>query len=168
MKPLVKNAFTLLEIIIAVAIFALGISLMLDRRNKSVEDSHYAKQLLEAQLIIDDIIADYRLHPFSEETRPLTKDYTPFEVSVQVAKESINIIPEEWRLDEMLIEGTEEAKKKKRTILRVSVDVKFKSLDDKTVHDINTSTLIRLIELDDPNNPTNPTTPTSPDTAAKP
>ena len=157
-KSSLSSRFTLLEIIIAVAIFALGISLMLDRRNQSLEDSHYAKQLLEVQLIIDDIIADYRLHPFSEEPRPLAKDYAPFEVNVQVTPENINIIPEEWRIDEALLEGSEESKKKKRTILRVSVDVQFKSLDEATVHKVNTSTLIRLIELEDPNNPTKPAT----------
>lgn len=163
-KKQTNSFFTLLEIIIAVAIFAMGISLMLDRRNRSIEDSHYAKQILEAQLIIDEIIADYRLHPFSEEPRPMTKEVAPFEVDVQVSKESINIIPEEWRIDEALFEGSEENKKKKRTILRVSVDIKFKSLDETTEHKVNTSTLIRLIELEDPNNPTKPAT----DSTAKP
>jgi hypothetical protein len=147
LRSVASQTFTLMEVVLAIAIFAMGISVMLDRRNQSVEDSHYAKQLLEVQTIIDDIFADYRLHPFEEEPRELLRDYSPFEVDVQVSKESINIIPEDWRLDESYEDDVN--KKKKRIILRISVTVDFTGLDESLTHKVQASTLIRLIELDD-------------------
>lgn len=143
-----RASFTLIEIVLALGIFAVGVVFLLERRNTSLEGEYLAIQTLRAQGIIDEIIADYRLHPFSKESRPLEKDYSPFVVKVDVKEESINIIPEDWRVPEL--ELTEEQEKKKRVILRINVNVGFSGLgSDKIVDELDVSTLIRHIELDD-------------------
>ena len=143
-----RSSFTLLEIAIALGIFAVGISALLERRNSSFEDSYVAQRTMEAMGIIDDVMADYRLHPFSEEVRPLPRDYEGFTVDVTVNEESINIVPEDWRLeqDPLLFEDEEQ---KKRVILRVGVTVGFEGISTSEQHEVSVSTLIRLIELDD-------------------
>jgi len=144
----IKNKhFTLIELMVALAIFATGVLFILDRRNSSMEVSYQSIQLMKAQGIIDEILADYRLHPFSKEERPLEKDYSPFVVEVQVDEESISIIPEDWRLVPEIINDDE--KKKERIILRVSITVKYGSLSsDDPVNEYSISTLIRHIELE--------------------
>lgn len=142
-----RSAFTLLEIAIALGIFAVGISALLERRNSSFEDSYVAQQTMEAMGIIDDVMADYRLHPFSEEVRPLPREYESFTVDVTVNEESINIVPEDWRLEQDPFLDDEE--KKKRVILRVGVTVSFEGISTSEQHQVSVSTLIRLIELDD-------------------
>lgn len=143
-----KRSFTLLEILFALMIFSVGIFVLIEKRNIGLEATHYAVNLFEAQKIIDEVLADYRLHPFSEEPRPLKKDYDPFKVEVSVSKESINIIPEDWRLIDEFEDEDEE--KKKRIILRVTVDVAFGTLENpKPEKHYKVSTLIRHIELED-------------------
>lgn len=142
-----RSSFTLLEIAIAMGIFAVGISALLERRNSSFEDSYVAQQTMAAMGIIDDVMADYRLHPFSEEVRALPQEYEGFTVDVTVNEESINIVPEDWRmLDDPLLPDEEE---KKRVILRVGVTVSFEGISTSEQHQVSVSTLIRLIELDD-------------------
>lgn len=137
----------MLELMIAIAIFATGVLIILEKRNHSLEKTYHAIQLLEAQRIIDEVLAEYRLYPFSEEPLPLKRDYSPFIVDVKVAQESINILPEEWQLAPTF-EDEEDEKKKKRIILRVTVKVSFGTLSgSKTKHHCEISTLIRHIEL---------------------
>ena len=133
---------------IALSIFATGVFVILERRNSSMEVSYQAIQRMRAQRIIDEVLADYRLHPFEKEARPLEKDYAPFVVDVDVQEETISIIPEDWRIDEAFL--TEEQEKLKRVILRVSISVKYGTLSsDDPVNEYKISTLIRHIELDD-------------------
>ncbi len=147
-KTIITNKFTLLEILFAIAIFSTGIFVLMEKRNFGLEATHYSVNLFESQKIIDEVLADYRLHPFSEEALPLQKDYSPFDVKVSVAKESVNILPEEWRV-EYDDEYGEDEKKKKRIILRVTVDVAFGTLEDpEPVNHYKISTLIRHIELE--------------------
>lgn len=138
--------FTLLEISIAIAIFAVSIMTLIVQRNDGVDKSYLATQHLQAMVIIDEVMADYHLHPFEEEPRELRRDYAPFEVEVAVARETINIIPEEWRQE---VFEDELDPKKLRIILRVTVTVKFKGLDDDQEYQREASTLIRLIQLED-------------------
>ena len=107
------------------------------QRNNAIENSYIASQSMEAMTIIDEVMADYHLHPFDEEPRELPRDYEPFEVEVAVARESINIIPEEWRLEVFEDELDE---KKLRIILRVTVKVSFVGLDDDEKHEVEAST----------------------------
>lgn len=144
-----RSAFTLLEIAIALVIFAVGVSLLLDRRNRSFDEHYIAQRNMKAMDIIDEVLADYRLHPFSEEARPLPREYEGFDVSVDVAEESINIIPEDWRIDTTFENLDEAEEKKKRVILRVTVDVSFKGIDEKEEHRVSISTLIRKVEIDE-------------------
>jgi len=147
-KAIIINKFTLLEILFAIAIFSTAIFTLMEKRNFGLEATHYSVNLFEAQKIIDEVLADYRLHPFSEEALPVQKDYAPFEVNVSVAKESVNILPEEWRVDYDEEYGEEE-KKKKRIILRVTVDIGFGTLaDPEPSNHYKISTLIRHIELE--------------------
>jgi len=136
-----------MEILVALTIFATTIFILIERRDFGLEANHYAVNLLKAQTIVDEVLADYRLHPFSEEPIPIKKDYSPFEVEVSVAQESVNILPEEWRVE--IDPDLEEDEKKKRIILRVTVDVGFGTFrDDKPIHHHKISTLIRHIEID--------------------
>lgn len=132
-------------------IFAVGISVLLEKRNNSLEESYVAQRTLAAIEIIDEVIADYQLHPFSEEVRPLPNEYEGFTVEPTVNKESISIIPEDWQLEDF--ELTEEDEKKQRVILRVTVNVSFEGFSDsKVTHNVSVSTLIRLIQIDDEEN----------------
>ena len=141
-----KRAFTLLEIVVAIGIFAVAITMLLEQRNQSLEKSYMATQLVKAQHIIDEVLAVYRLQPFSKEAQDIEKDYAPFEVKVDVKEESINIIPEDWRVEFL----SDDEEKKKRVILRVSVDVGYGSyLKDEITDHLKVSTLIRLIELEE-------------------
>jgi len=148
-----RKGFTMIEVVVAIAIFAIAVLALLTWRNDSLEKSHHAVQLLKAQEIIDEVMAQYRLYPFSEEPLALPRDYSPYEVNVAVNKESINIIPEEWRLQEnpILMETDEDKKNKERIILRVTVSVGFSSLvgSDNTLQKYEVSSLIRHIELKD-------------------
>lgn len=131
---------------VAIGIFAVAITALLEQRNQSLEKSYMATQLVKAQHIVDEVLAVYRLQPFSKEARDIEKDYTPFEVKVDVKEESINIIPEDWRVEFL----SEEQEKKKRVILRVTVDVGFGSyMSEEITETLSVSTLIRLIELED-------------------
>jgi hypothetical protein len=146
-KKIIKQSFTLIEIIIAIAIFSTAIFVLIEKRNIGLEAAYYSVNLFESQKIIDEVLADYRLHPFSEQPLPLKKDYESFVVDVSVEKESVNILPEEWRVDED--EYGEEDRKKKRIILRVTVDVAFGTLENpKPEKHYKISTLIRHIELE--------------------
>jgi type II secretory pathway pseudopilin PulG len=141
-----RKRFTLLEIVISIGIFAVAITVLLEQRNQSLEKSYMATQLVKAQHIVDEVLAVYRLQPFSKEVKNIEKDYSPFEVNVDVSEESINIIPKDWRVEFL----SEEQEKKKRTILRVSVDVGYGSyLSDEITEHLKVSTLIRLIELEE-------------------
>jgi hypothetical protein len=141
-----RSYFTLLEISIALAIFAVSVTALIDQRNHAVDKSFLATQQLQAMTIIDEVMAEYYLYPFDEEPRALPRDYEPFEVDVDVARESINIVPEEWRLE---VFEDELDPKKLRIILKVTVTVKYKGLDGIEEHQCEASTLIRLIQLDE-------------------
>ena len=139
------KAFTLVELMVALAIFATGVFAIIDRRNASMEVSYDSIQLMKAQRIIDEVLAMYRLYPFSKEPLPIEKDYSPFEVDVQVQEETISIIPEDWRLDESFLDEEDE---KQRIILRVTIIVRYSSLtSEKKDKEYKISTLIRHIEL---------------------
>ena len=139
------KAFTLVELMVALAIFATGVFTIIDRRNASMEVSYDSIQLMKAQRIIDEVLAMYRLYPFSKEPLPIEKDYSPFEVDVQVQEETISIIPEDWRLDESFLDEDDE---KQRIILRVTIIVKYSSLtSEKKDKEYKISTLIRHIKL---------------------
>lgn len=143
-----RNSFTLIELMIALAIFATGVFVILERRNASMEVSYESIQLMKAQRIIDDVLAQYRLYPFSKDPLPIEKDYSPFEVEVDVSEETVSIIPEDWRLDTTF--QSEEEKEKERIILRVTIKVKYGTLmDDTPTKEYVLSTLIRHIELAD-------------------
>lgn len=143
-----RRSFTLIELMVALAIFATGVFVIIDRRNASMEVSYQAIQRMRAQRIIDEVLAEYRLEPFDKEAKPLEKDYDPFEVEVDVQEETVSIIPEDWRIDESFL--SEEEEKKRRIILRVTIKVKYGTLSsDQPVHEYSISTLIRHIELDD-------------------
>lgn len=116
------------------------------QRNDGLDKSYLATQHLQAMVIIDEVMADYHLHPFEEEPRELRRDYDPFEVEVTVARETINILPEEWRRE---VFEDDLDPKKLRIILRVTVTVRFKGLDDDQEHRREASTLVRLIQLAD-------------------
>lgn len=143
-----KRGFTLLELMVALSIFATGVFFIIDRRNASMEVSYQSIQMMRAQSIIDEVLADYRLHPFDKEARPVEKDYFPFVVDVDVQEETVSIIPEDWRVETDTF--TEEEDKKRRIILRVTITVKYGTLSsDEPVNEYKISTLIRHIELDD-------------------
>ncbi|MBF0196953.1 MAG: type II secretion system protein [Planctomycetes bacterium] len=148
--PIKRSAFTLVEIMVAIAIFATSVLILIERRNASMEASYYASSILEAQEIIDEVMALYRLHPFSKEPIPLEKDYEPFKVEVSVNEESINIIPEEWRIEELDYGEEDEDGKKERIILRVTVKISFDHLTSpKEQYEYEISTLIRHIEINE-------------------
>ncbi len=140
-----RRCFTLVELMAALLIFGVASLYLMEQRSDSVASAHYAAKSLQALEIIDEVLAVYRLNPFSEEPLPLKRDYTPFVVKVDVQPESINILPEEWRLEEDPFSDSE--KEQKRLILRVSVDVAFPKMGGEDMHHVKVSTLIRHIEL---------------------
>lgn len=155
-----KQSFTLIEIVFAIAIFSTVILVLIERRNESLENTHYSIRLLEAQKIVDEVMADYYLHPFSTEAKPLEKDYSPFEVEVNVSiKEKPPVVPEALRPPEDIFAGAnpEEEEKDKRIILDINVKVHFGTLTEpkskKYTHEVHT--LIRHIELEDEEDGTN-------------
>lgn len=144
-----RQAFTLIEILVAISIFAVGTVYLIERRSAAMESGYYTAQLLRAHEVADEIIQFYRLHPFREEPYPLEKDYSPFVVNVNVQPEAINSLPQEWQLTEYEMIGEEE--KKERIILRVTVSVGFGSLlsPDPAHYKYEITTLIRLVQLEE-------------------
>jgi len=143
-----RRSFTLIELMVALSIFATGVFFILERRNASIDVSYQSTQMMRAQRIIDEVLADYRLHPFDKEAKPIEQDYSPFVVDVEVQEETVSIIPEDWRIETATL--TEEEDKKRRIILRVTITVKFGTLSsDEPVNEYKISTLIRHIELND-------------------
>ncbi|MBF0244532.1 MAG: hypothetical protein HQL31_04600 [Planctomycetes bacterium] len=145
--------FTLVEIVIAMAIFALMSVALLGKRGESMELAHYAANLLKAQEIADEVLVFYRLNPFTKEALPMEKDYSPYVVSVNVAQQSINILPEDIQLD--FNDLSEDEQEKQRIVLKVDVVVGFDSLRSaKPDHyKFNISTLIRHIRLKEKEEP---------------
>ncbi len=143
-----QRSFTLMELMLAIAIFAVAALVLIDQRNQSFAHSYNAIHLLRAQEIVDEVLQRYRLYPFSKEPLPIETDYHPYEVKVEVSEESINIWPEEWRLEPEFI--TEEEKKKTRVVLRISVDVSYPaySAQGESMSTYHISTLVRHIELE--------------------
>lgn len=143
-----RRPFTLVEIIIAIVIFAFSTLILLERRGAAIETSYRAAMTLRALSIVDEVIMRHRLYPFEMEAIPLEKDYAPFNVKVSVEQESINILPEDWRLEEEFLEEGDQ--QKERIILRVSVEVNFPRLNSDEMYakaPVSVSTLIRHIEL---------------------
>lgn len=140
----------MIEILVAIAIFAFASLYLLERRNSSIEASHYAIQLLKAQGIVDDVLQKYRLYPFSVDPLEIdVEQYKPFIVTHSVQRETINILPEDWRVELDYDVYDPEQRKLHRLILRVAVDVAFGSMEhpEPDYYTYGVSTLIRHKEL---------------------
>ena len=85
-----------------------------------------------------------------ERLKRLIETITDYSVvgEAENGKIAINIVPEDWRLEEdpLLLDAED---KKKRVILRVGVTVSFEGISTSEQHEVSVSTLIRLIELDE-------------------
>lgn len=145
-----QTRFTLLEIIIALAIFAVSVLILIERRNYSLESCHYATNLLRAQEIVDEVMAWYYLHPFEKEAVALEKDYNPYKVDVNVSvREKPNIYPDILIPIKDEIQKMKEEEEDKRVILDIHVAVSFGSIarprDMEYTHEVHT--LMRHVEL---------------------